>query len=345
MGASAITIELAAAFSARAAAYRAAQVSRRETSRRSPKPYARVYFPGLRDAIMLNACRHAASRAFARSRPTLCAPPRRRLGVGKGEPPTGWRAVRKARCASLRRLARLPSRKESLPRLKPPSPVDCIPQSLLPDDVRRMRAAHFRFSRSVRPIFPRPPPRVWRPPLCTLLSDASGYRQHVARAAAGLQERARGLQPQGCGEPRKEEAVSVELAAEAAAAEERYAGRPDELYRRRMGKRFAAYRRERRTRAERAEAEMRRRRGGDRTKSERCAEDTSLVPFAFEQADGAFCFSRSITQAPRLRRTMLAKYGASRPQAVARPLDGMAKAKMAAEEKALFHTRVHNRFA
>lgn len=342
MGACAFAAELAAALSTRAAAYRAAQAARPQARRSQRKPYERIYFPGLRDALMLNACRHAASRSAAAAHVARRAQSHRPLRLGKGAPPSDWRAVRKARCAALPWIKRHAVQKKASSSQITSSLPSIVPRSALPDDVRRARAACFRRSRGPAPLFPRPPPPVWRPPLCTVLDDDAGYRQHVTRAADGLEHRLYGLRPQGGPKAGGVTSVPFDAAAEAAAAMERYAGRPDELYRRRMGRRFAAHRREQRSLAERAEREMRRRRGSDRTQSGRRAGDTSFVPFAFAQPDGAFFFSNSITQA---RQTMLAKYTAPMPQAVAAPLEGRDKAVQAAHEKALFHTRVHNRFA
>lgn len=131
----------------------------------------------------------------------------------------------------------------------------------------------------------------------------------------------------------------------------RYAGRPDELYRRKTARRFATWRRQRKQKeaetlrkASRAESEMKRRRGHDHLLTERKTGDSSFAPFLFELDSNTYAFSSRITEAPKLRKVMIEKYSTASGEGEGN-LNGWEKAQQAAETNPLFHTRVMNRFA
>lgn len=130
----------------------------------------------------------------------------------------------------------------------------------------------------------------------------------------------------------------------------RYAGKPDERYRRRMGRRYASWRRvreEREREMERremvAEMEMKRRRGYDQLLTGRVEGDASCVPFLYELRSCAYAFSSKISEAPKLRKVMVDKYSkleGTREKGV----DGWEQARLVAENNPMFHTKVMNRF-
>lgn len=129
----------------------------------------------------------------------------------------------------------------------------------------------------------------------------------------------------------------------------RYTGKPDELYRRKVARRFATWRRtrlvqeseERRIVAD-AEREMKRRRGHDLLLSERKAGESSFAPFLFDNSNNAFAYSTKISAKKALRESMLEKYTSAAPD---EEISSRDRAEEVAHTKELFHTRVMNRFA
>lgn len=131
----------------------------------------------------------------------------------------------------------------------------------------------------------------------------------------------------------------------------RYAGMPDELYRRKTARRFARWRRKRReleiekvATELRAEKEMKRRRGYDQRLTSREARDSSFAPFLFETDCHAYAYSTKITEAPKLRKAMIEKYNDSDEARQDVP-DQWERALNGARSTPLFHTRVMNRFS
>lgn len=129
----------------------------------------------------------------------------------------------------------------------------------------------------------------------------------------------------------------------------RYQGKPDELYRRKTSKKFAAWRRRMRdadlivSRHEsNAEHKMKISRGYDQLLTQRSYGDTSFVPFLYETDSHAYAFSSRISDAPKLRKAMIDKYSAKDTN---EQVDLLQKAHIAAETNPLFHTRVMNRFS
>ncbi|PXF49894.1 hypothetical protein BWQ96_00054 [Gracilariopsis chorda] len=131
----------------------------------------------------------------------------------------------------------------------------------------------------------------------------------------------------------------------------RYAGKPDELYRRKTARKFARWRRKRREGEQeklavelKAEKEMKRRRGYDQRLTSREARDSSFAPFLFETNCQAYAYSTKITEAPKLRKVMIQKYNDS-DEAKQHVPDQWERALQAAKSTPLFHTRVMNRFS
>lgn len=173
--------------------------------------------------------------------------------------------------------------------------------------------------------------------------DWCGFVQHIERCRDGLDRGAVLLYPSG----RKLQTSMTDTGEE---VRKRYAGRPDELYRRKTARKFATWTRQRKQREQeiletlsRAENEMKRRRGHDHLLSGRKAEDSSFLPFLFELDSSTYAFSSKITEAPKLRKVMLEKYSVVNQES-ADDLNTWEKAQHAAETNPLFHTRVMNRF-
>lgn len=128
-----------------------------------------------------------------------------------------------------------------------------------------------------------------------------------------------------------------------------YAGKPDEIYRRKMSRRYAVWRRKQRQiqlaesqKLAKAEHVMRDSRGVDQLMTHRHVDDCSFAPFLFDLESRAYAFSSRITEAPKLRNVMLQKYSAL--EAGEDATDSLKTARLAAEVNPLFHTRVMNRF-
>lgn len=194
-------------------------------------------------------------------------------------------------------------------------------------------------------------------PLCLLI--------HVSRCRASLASGASRLLSQAS------ERTVVHVTAEA--VRRKYAGKPDEIYRRKNSKRYAAWKRRvqdmakaSQSRVQSAEHKMRSSRGYDQLLTQRSYGDTSFAPFLFDTESHAFAFSSKISEAPKLRKVMLDKYASSdernknytletcatsaattngsegsQRQVV---VDSLQKAHVAAQTNPLFHTRVMNRF-
>lgn len=129
----------------------------------------------------------------------------------------------------------------------------------------------------------------------------------------------------------------------------RYAGKPDEMYRRKNSRKFASWRRRMQElrlatakRAENAETNMRATRGYDQLQTQRSYGDRTLAPFLFQSDTHAYAYSSRISEAPKLRKVMIEKY--STLTTVGSAVDPYRKAVEAAENSPLFHTRVMNRF-
>lgn len=136
----------------------------------------------------------------------------------------------------------------------------------------------------------------------------------------------------------------------AEAVHKRYAGKPDEIYRRKTSRRYAVWRRQQRQaqlaesqKVSKAEHAMRDSRGVDQLMTHRSVGDRSFAPFLFDLESRAYAFSSRISEAPKLRNAMLQKY--SVPKASGNATDSLRTARLAAEVNPLFHTRVMNRFA
>lgn len=193
------------------------------------------------------------------------------------------------------------------------------------------------------------------PPSCLLI--------HVSRCRASLASGASRLLSQAS------ERTVVRVTAEA--VRRKYAGKPDEIYRRKNSKRYAAWKRRvqdmakaSQSRVQSAEHKMRSSRGYDQLLTQRSYGDTSFAPFLFDTESHAFAFSSKISEAPKLRKVMLDKYtssdernkkytlescttstatnGDACPQH--QVVDSLQKAHVAAQTNPLFHTRVMNRF-
>ncbi|CDF77443.1 unnamed protein product [Chondrus crispus] len=171
-------------------------------------------------------------------------------------------------------------------------------------------------------------------------ADRRGYVQFLARAREGFDCGMPGLLSMG--------GKGVAVGDTFEEVRKRYAGRPDELYRRKTARRFARWRRQKLEReaelsrtASRAESEMKRRRGYDHLLTDRRAGDSSFAPFLYELEGNAYAFSSKITEAPKLRKVMIDKYSARDGATVT---DGWERAQQVAEQNPLFHTRVMNRF-
>lgn len=338
-----IHMQLESVRAAARAAFEAHTAKARATARAGPlPPPTRVHQPGLREALLLHACRHAAARGFelhARRWKRVLAP--RALGSAAPRPGALWRwRCERVICAAIAQKSR------SSP-LSHPAEVSELAVGL-PAWIRTLRAAACARAQAAAVVAKQhatiisaaitAPPRAALAPL----HDTRGYAQHVARASAA---RAAGLcalctRSAPASTPRESPA---ELTAAVAL---RYAGRPDELYRRQSGRRFAAHRRAcreaavgRATKELKAEAEMARRRGGDRLRSA-----PGAPRYVFDGGDHAYVYGSRISQAPRLRESMLRKYSAPAPQPLAPVPDALQIAKQCAESRPMFHTRVMNRF-
>lgn len=124
----------------------------------------------------------------------------------------------------------------------------------------------------------------------------------------------------------------------------RYAGRPDELYRRKTSRRWSVWRRAAAARAsdaERAvvdaEREMKRRRGAVADIG-----TSSFVGYGWDNEARVYQFCDKINGKKELRERMLRKYGTREDGAEIGPRE---KAEIMAQTKELFHTKVMNRFA
>lgn len=171
--------------------------------------------------------------------------------------------------------------------------------------------------------------------------DSNGFAQHVSRCQEGFRAGISKLHAHGTTKK-----VNLDTFDE---VKRRYAGRPDEVYRRKTARKFATFRRQRRQMEEEeskrtmsAETEMRRRRGHDYLLTSREVGDSSFAPFLYELDSKAYAYSSKITEAPKLRKVMMNKYLA-RNDAAGEP-NAVEKARLAAESNRLFHTRVMNRF-
>lgn len=188
---------------------------------------------------------------------------------------------------------------------------------------------------------------------------------HVSRCRASLASGASRLLSQAS------ERTVVRVTAEA--VRRKYAGKPDEIYRRKNSKRYAAWKRRvqemakaSQSRVQSAEHKMRSSRGFDQLLTQRSYGDTSFAPFLFDTESHAFAFSSKISEAPKLRKVMLDKYAssdkrnkkytletcatsstamnASKGSPQHQVVDSLQKAHVAAQTNPLFHTRVMNRF-
>jgi len=133
---------------------------------------------------------------------------------------------------------------------------------------------------------------------------------------------------------------------------ELYGGSPDEVYRRKSSKKYAAYKRmvrereaEEASRLGRAEAHRRRvlQRQGDRLRTTEHSEQ-GFRTMRFCNENTAYAFSASITQNHKHRDSMIGKYLHSAQHEKAPEKDSFEIAEECARTKPMFHTRVMNRF-
>lgn len=232
---------------------------------------------------------------------------------------------------------------------------------LIPVDVTRAFAMRFKTvaGLSTRPAFRAvfPPPRLTSvsiPPRSLLTAAPiplrlSGFlppvpcEEHSALCRLSLASgesvlRSRSRPRFGCGVMDCAEAVR-----------KLYAGKPDEIYRRKTSRQYAVWRRKQRQiqladsrKLASAEHMMRDSRGVDQLMTHRPADDRSFAPFLFDLESRAYAFSSRISEAPKLRDAMLQKY--STLDVSRHPTDSLKAARLAAEVNPLFHTRVMNRF-
>ena len=301
----------------------------------------RVLFPGLEEAILLHRCRHAAARAFERRRLLKSWCKGGSGKVGHGELRTGilWIARMERVCVSNDSQKKVKSNvKDEV----------CFEMLRLPKwlcNIRATKYAAYIATKTncieVHSTVPststsefenvREEPVPLKP--IAPISDNRGYAQHVARMAVAHANCAKNIVTRTT--PKLDDAKSMIR---------RYAGMPDELYRRRHGRAFARWRRQQREAdtVARAEAEMARRRGLDRLQTQRAEMDAR--PFAFDGGEHAYAYNTRITEAPRLRAQMVRKYAAPAPQPLVPQLQGREKALKFADSAPMFHTRVMDRF-
>lgn len=316
-------------------------------------PYQRESFSGLSSLLQLLAERYRSHQARGTCIEREKSERTSGRMLGYGVPRTGFWRERKVRCQQLRMrlrgvpVARYMKRKEE--RLQERvhtykgTSIEAERCAYIPRDVLLKRESLYRtfcIQRTLHEAAVRTAPFE----SCAPIRDGRGYSQYVVRARKGFLNRRREVLP-----------LRVEgTKCKVDCAEEvmmRYGSMPDEIYRRKSARRYAVWKRLRREEEERharyvrrAEAEMRKRRGHDLTLSSLDETEKCFKPFVFEQEENAYAFSSKISQAPKLRKTMLTKYSVPAPQAPVRELDSLQRAQLVAETKSLFHTRVMNRF-
>lgn len=234
-----------------------------------------------------------------------------------------------------------------------------VPQCLVPPDIIQMFASRHKCVANLeqRPAFR----NVFPPPRLTLICVPA----RTLRATTSIPVRISGfLPPIPCEEHsmlcrlslaagRSSHRLAISKCVKIDSAEavhKRYAGKPDEIYRRKTSRRYAVWRRQQRQiqlansqKVAKAEHAMRDSRGLDQLMTHRPAGDRSFAPFLFDLESRAYAFSSRISEAPKLRNAMLQKYSVS--HASGNATDSLRTARLAAEVNPLFHTRVMNRFA
>lgn len=303
----------------------------KRTSVKSDKALPRSHIPGLREAILLHRFMFAAARASIRNARAI----RRPSKLGSAAPRVGliWTAraeaierllLKRAQCKRIQ-IHNAPSADAS-------DEVVCtMPRDLVAIRAKRYATRKVRITPAIAPL---PDTSETAEPIAIIVAESMdtygtrGYAQHVARCMAR----------QGLSSKRRVYAA-LDTAASVRAI---YAGLPDELYRRRTGRRYGRWRRTVGATGplEKAEAEMARRRGHDRLRTSSAPDS----PTTFEFDGGAeYAFSTRITAAPRLQAAMMAKYNSPAPRPLVQ-VDARARAVAFAEQRPMFHTRVMDRF-
>lgn len=286
---------------------------------------SRVKNAGLREALMLHACRYAAARAteqlISRNR-------RKRAGyvLGNGTSPRReafWK-IRAERVhivmleAALASAARTTEAIEE--EIKQPRWLNIRYIAVL-----RAMSARNAVKQDCKPVAIVAAAPTAKPMFLTK-SAPLGYAEYIARASAARAAGALGPTYR----------VSCIEEKERLAIFRRYAGLPDEMYRRHSGRRYGKWRRMNANTIAKVEAEMVRRRGADRLE----AGTVGASRYVYDGGEHVYAFSCRITAAPRLRATMVRKYSTRE----ATTLEPRPDAKQLASKTPMFHTRVMNRF-
>lgn len=310
----------------------------------SQECYKRVIFPALQLHLEAAAIAYRAFKDRQLTRGPTSRLKKRLFGVlGDGEVVVALAAeVRRARWVVAKAIAR--HRREALVHALRDFVLSCG----IPADVRK--SAHDRFlrrgtskqakvSHTVMMNVGRAQENEKIDEIC---ANANGFAQHVGRCREGIRIGLKALKLTSDNKAK----VKLDSFEE---VKKRYTGKPDEIYKRKTARKFARYRRKRREEEEkmhktcnRAEAEMKRRRGHDHLLTTRKNGDSSFAPFLFQLESNAYAFSSKITEAPKLRKAMLSKYS-TKDESYGKA-NGWDKAQEAAEANPLFHTRVMNRF-